>query len=67
MPARKFAHYLLARHADRDRSYGQERARLLIEETQLFIEAAYACHTRLLEKGPQGRIPSTAATPAAHP
>ena len=63
----KFAHYLLARHADRDRSYGQERARLLIEETQLFIEAAYACHTRLLEKGPQGRIPSTAATPTAHP
>jgi len=47
----KFAQYLFNRHADTDRKYTPEQARYLIEETQLFIEAAYACHGRLLEQG----------------
>ncbi len=47
----KFAQYLFNRHADTDRKYTAEQARYLIEEAQLFIEAAYACHGRLLEKG----------------
>jgi sulfite reductase (ferredoxin) len=56
----KFAQYLLARHADRERHYGQERARLLMEETQLFIEAAYACHARLLERAQRSPLPAAA-------
>ena len=47
----KFAQYLFNRHTDTDRKYTPEQARYLIEETQLFIEAAYACHGRLLEQG----------------
>ncbi len=47
----KFANYLLRRHADRQRVYSEENAHHLIEEAQLFIEAAHACHARMLEAG----------------
>ncbi len=48
----KFAQYLFGRHADDEgRSYTQDKARYLIDEAQLFIEAAYACHGRLVERG----------------
>jgi sulfite reductase (ferredoxin) len=47
----KFAEYLFRRHTDQDREFTRERARYLIDEAQLFIEAAYACHGRLLERG----------------
>lgn len=47
----KFAQYLFQRHADKERAYTRENAYHLLEETQLFIEAAYACHNRILEQG----------------
>lgn len=47
----KFAQYLLGRHADKAREFSAEKAHHLLEETQLFIEAAYACHAKLLEQG----------------
>ncbi|KAB7623952.1 nitrite/sulfite reductase [Alkalilimnicola sp. S0819] len=46
----KFAQYLFRRHEDRDRAYREDDARHLLEETQLFIEAAYACQARLDEQ-----------------
>ena len=46
----KFALYLLNRHADRQRNFTADTARHLIEEAQLFIEAAYSCHQRLSEQ-----------------
>jgi sulfite reductase (ferredoxin) len=48
----KFAQYLFGRHDDaKERVYTQDKARYVIEEAQLFIEAAYACHGRLMERG----------------
>ena len=54
----KFAQYLFRRHADQERAFDEEKARYLIEETQLFIEAAHACHGKILE---QGANPATKA------
>lgn len=45
----KFALYLLNRHADRRRNFAADSARHLVEEAQLFIEAAHGCHQRLSE------------------
>ena len=48
----KFAQYLFQRHDDeKTRVYSEEAAHHLVEETQLFIEAAHACHARMLEIG----------------
>jgi sulfite reductase (ferredoxin) len=47
----KFASYLFQRHDDRDRVYSDEAAHHLVEEANLFIEAAHACHARMLETG----------------
>jgi sulfite reductase (ferredoxin) len=49
----KFALYLLNRHADKERSFTVDRARHLVEEAQLFIEAVYSCHQRLTEQRAQ--------------
>jgi len=57
----KFALYLLNRHADRDRVFTAEKARHLIEEAQLFIEAAYGCYQRLSEH--QARAKASVAAP----
>lgn len=46
----KFALYLLNRHADKSRVFTADKARHLVEEAQLFIEAAYSCHLRLSEQ-----------------
>jgi len=46
----KFAEYLFARHEQGERPADADQVRLLLEETQLFIEAAHACHARLTEK-----------------
>ncbi|HEX4377822.1 MAG TPA: nitrite/sulfite reductase [Steroidobacteraceae bacterium] len=46
----KFALYLLNRHADKQRVFVTDKARHLVEEAQLFIEAAYSCHHRLSEQ-----------------
>jgi hypothetical protein len=46
----KFALYLLNRHADKNRVFAAERARHLVEEAQLFIEAAYGYYQRMSEQ-----------------
>jgi len=46
----KFALYLLNRHADKDRVFSAEKARHLVEEAQLFIEAAYGYYQRMIEQ-----------------
>ena len=46
----KFAEYLFERHQDNGRQFTKDNARHLIEETQLFIEAAHACNLRLQEQ-----------------
>jgi len=46
----KFALYLLNRHADKDRTFAADKARHLVEEAQLFIEAAYGCYHRISEQ-----------------
>jgi sulfite reductase (ferredoxin) len=46
----KFAHYLFDAHSSRNSSVSLDTALTLIEEAGLFIEAAHACNTRLLEK-----------------
>ncbi|MGH8584377.1 MAG: nitrite/sulfite reductase [Gammaproteobacteria bacterium] len=60
----KFAQYLFNRHADRARVFSAERARLLLEETQLFIEAAYACHARIMERAAMSAPAATAVQQA---
>jgi sulfite reductase (ferredoxin) len=46
----KFALYLLNRHADKNRIFAAEQARHLVEEAQLFIEAAYGYYQRMSEQ-----------------
>jgi len=55
----KFAQYLFQRHEDKDRVFTEEKAHHLVEEAQLFIEAAHACHARVLE----GNAPASLAAP----
>lgn len=43
----KFAHYLFAAHESHDQTASAELAHQRVEEAQLFIEAAHACHQRL--------------------
>ncbi|MAE65584.1 MAG: sulfite reductase [Phycisphaeraceae bacterium] len=43
----KFAEYLFARHGTPPNGADEDAARRLIEEAQLFIEAAHACETRM--------------------
>ncbi len=57
----KFANYLMHRHTDEERSYSREKSFQLIEETALFIEAAHACHGRMLE---QAAAPAAPTAPA---
>jgi sulfite reductase (ferredoxin) len=53
----RFAQFLFARHEARDtRRYAKESAHHLVEEAQLFIEAAHACHGRILEQGSSGVV-----------
>jgi sulfite reductase (ferredoxin) len=64
----KFAQYLFRRHDRLEREYGDEVTRRLVEEAQLFLEAAHACHGRILEQA--SRAPAivpvaAAAAPAA--
>lgn len=62
----KFSEYLFQRHGDKARRFGADPTRLLLEETQLFIEAAHACNLRLAQmRAPlPGEKPATAAAPA---
>ena len=54
----KFAQYLFRRHAAADRQVTAGSARQLIEEAQLFLEAAHACHARLLSQQPAPKTPA---------
>jgi hypothetical protein len=63
----KFAHYLFRRHEKRDGQYGEEVTHRLIEEAQLFIEAAHACNARLLERESSRAAAPAIETPAAAP
>jgi sulfite reductase (ferredoxin) len=60
----KFALYLLNRHADKDRTFGADKARHLVEEAQLFIEAAYSCYHRLSEQRARTATPAGFEVPA---
>ena len=53
----KFANYLFHRHEDTDRAYSAEAAHHLVEEANLFIEAAHACHGKILETGAAASVP----------
>ena len=46
----KFAHYLFRRHESPPREHTQEHVHTLVEETQLFIEAAHACWERIAQR-----------------
>ncbi len=43
----KFAGYFFEAHERRARAYNTETAHQLIEEAQLFIDAAHSCYTRM--------------------
>jgi len=60
----KFALYLLNRHADKDRVFAADKARRLIEEAQLFIEAAYGYYQRMTEQQAKARAASRLAEAA---
>ena len=47
----KFAQYLFRRHDSPPRDHTYDQAHRIVEEAQLFIEAAYACHDVLAERG----------------
>ena len=62
----KFALYLIHRHADRNRAFAPDKARHLVEEAQLFIEAAYSFQQRMSEQraGALARLELSAAAAA---
>ncbi len=43
----KFANYLFDAHAKADRAFTEEASRYLIDEAQLFIDAAHSCNNRM--------------------
>ena len=47
----KFAQYLFRRHASPPRDHTRDHTHRIVEEAQLFIESAYACHDLLTERG----------------
>src|SRR6185437_2295751 len=57
----KFALYLINRHADKERVFSVEKARHLIEEAQLFIEAAYGYYQRMTEQQAKAKAASFGA------
>ncbi len=61
----KFALYLLNRHAAKNRVFDAQNARHLVEEAQLFIEAAYGYYQRLDAKKAPAAISFGQAEPAA--
>jgi sulfite reductase beta subunit-like hemoprotein/uncharacterized protein (UPF0332 family) len=52
----KFAEYLFRRHDAPPSENTRDQAYRIVEEAQLFIEAAYACHDSLAERGAGGVI-----------
>jgi hypothetical protein len=58
----RFAEYLFRRHEDKTRNYSVEAARRLLEETQHFVEAAYACYVRMSEQQAESAAPAATST-----
>ncbi len=54
----KFAEYLFRRHDSPPHEHTRDHAYRIVEEAQLFIEAAYACHDSLAERGAAGTMPA---------
>jgi sulfite reductase (ferredoxin) len=46
----KFAHYLFRRHESPPREHTRDHVHTLVEEAQLFIEAAHACWERIAQR-----------------
>jgi sulfite reductase (ferredoxin) len=46
----KFAQYYFEAHENRANQFNAEQAHRLVEETQVFLEACYACYARLLQQ-----------------
>lgn len=55
----KFAQHFFDQYEARNRTPDSATARRLVEEAQLFIEAAHKCQARVLEEGAQGRLKLT--------
>jgi len=60
----KFAQYFLHRYEDTGRKVTREAAHHLVEETNLFIEAAHACNARMLEMAAASQAGAAAVSPA---
>jgi sulfite reductase (ferredoxin) len=58
----KFAEYLFRRHDAPPETHTRDQAYRIVEEAQLFIEATYACHDSLAERG--GTNPVFASVPS---
>ena len=50
----KFAQYLFRRHDSPPAEHTRDQAHRIVEEAQLFIEAVYACHDSITERGAAG-------------
>jgi sulfite reductase (ferredoxin) len=50
----KFAQYLFRRHDAPPSEHTRDQAHRIVEEAQLFIEAVYACHDSITERGTAG-------------
>jgi sulfite reductase (ferredoxin) len=59
----KFAQYLFRRFEAPPKDHTREQAHRIVEEAQLFIEAAYACHDVLSERGSAPVSVRAAGTP----
>src|SRR5690625_2956121 len=59
----KFARYLFDRHENGNENLNPDRATAVVEEAQLFIEAAHACDLRI--NGEAAEQPKVPATPPA--
>ena len=49
----QFANYLLARFEGADTRYNKETAHKIIEEANLFIDAAHKCHAKIQAQPPK--------------
>ena len=58
----KFAQYLFRRHDSPPLQHNYDSAHRIVEEAQLFIEAVYACHDSIAERGAVG----ASVKPAVH-
>ena len=52
----KFAHYLFKRHGNPTNNPTEDAAHRLVEEANLFIEAAHACDARMAQTAPTGLL-----------